>query len=806
MGLFNSIRCTYGERCVMILRQLTKETKESTNILGKIHFLRECVQRKILPRSLWFSLPGGFKYDLQMKRKIGKMMLKKQIKLHYAQLQRLDRDMMVRRQCLTRLIDNETDRARVFDFIEMTRQNTKQQHDLKEQSRLLRLSTLHDSNYSADKGSTLQRGSKRINLPTEEKVVVNLSDKVLDKHETDLLKKGLNFAVAPKKVPISDIIAETETEISKLKGDRKEWVRTEVKNAIKRTRLKSNLTNEEENALRRLKGETSIKILKADKGNATVVLNTTDYMDKLENLITNGPYEKLRSDPGKRLRGELHSMLMTAVNENRITRFFMLQMCPTHYQTPHFYGLPKIHKTGVPLRPIVSMIGAFHSNLAKYLNNVIKPYATNGPSFIKNSTDAISKLSQVSDLHEGIILSLDVVSLFTKIPLDESIEAIQKCLDDDHSLSSRTNFNRQELSILLRFCLTCCYFQHRDDLYRQYDGVAMGSSLSCSVANIFMFHFEKKAEEEMQSRGITWPAQYLRYVDDTFLHWKGTEQELDLFIQTLNSVRSCIQFTQEREENDSLAFLDIKIHRKAGKVDFAIHRKDTHTNLYLNRKSCHPRSTFNGIVTTLSHRAKNICSQNMLKGELKDLHDIFIHNGFPEREANRVFRMRLNSRTQGEDLQHRQRPIPDCIFPYVPGLYESIRSILNKVNLKTGYKPIRTIKQELMKKRPAPAKQHGIIYNVECGDCAWKYIGESGRLVEERIEEHKRAVKRFDTCSEISNHVLNEDHQMEWSSHAILEREENYQHRIVKEAIWTRRKKSGNRVKFVLSTAWDDIM
>ena len=142
----------------------------------------------------------------------------------------------------------------------------------------------------------------------------------------------------------------------------------------------------------------------------------------------------------------------------------------------------------------------------------------------------------------------------------------------------------------------------------------------------------------------------------------------------------------------------------------------------------------------------------------------------------------------------------------MPKLYESIKGILTKFNLTTGYKPIRTLKQELMKKRPEQAKQHGVVYKIECGECDWKYVGESSRSVEERVEEHKRNVRKFDTHSEISNHIVNEDHQFNWSSKKILDKESNYKSRVVKEAIWSRHHRSGNKVKFILSNAWDDVI
>ena len=221
--------------------------------------------------------------------------------------------------------------------------------------------------------------------------------------------------------------------------------------------------------------------------------------------------------------------------------------------------------------------------------------------------------------------------------------------------------------------------------------------------------------------------------------------------------------------------------------------------MYLNRNACHPSSTFNGIVSTLSKQARNICSSTTLDHELDDLHDILLHNGFTKKEASRVY---IN---RHEHQLVRHRPKPDSILPYIPRLYESIKRIFNRVNLTTGYRPVKTLRQNLMKKRPKPSKKLGVVYRIDCANCDWNYVGESSRTIEERTSEHKRAVKNFNSLSEISNYSLDFDHQMNWEP-KIIDREQYTSSRLIKEAIWSKHFKSGNRVKFPLSDPWYDII
>ena len=74
---------------------------------------------------------------------------------------------------------------------------------------------------------------------------------------------------------------------------------------------------------------------------------------------------------------------------------------------------------------------------------------------------------------EDILLSLDVVSLFTKIPINEVVEVIKE-------ISSK------EISSLVEICLRSTFFTFRGSIYEQMEGVAMGSPLSPVVTNLFM--------------------------------------------------------------------------------------------------------------------------------------------------------------------------------------------------------------------------------------------------------------------------------------------------------------------------------
>lgn len=96
---------------------------------------------------------------------------------------------------------------------------------------------------------------------------------------------------------------------------------------------------------------------------------------------------------------------------------------------PRLYGLPKVHKDGVPLQPIVSNIGAATYPTAQHLKKLLAPYVGKCAHHIQNSEDFVQRLRQLRTVESDIMVSFDVVSLFTRVPLTESLDIIGEKFD-----------------------------------------------------------------------------------------------------------------------------------------------------------------------------------------------------------------------------------------------------------------------------------------------------------------------------------------------------------------------------------------
>ena len=175
-------------------------------------------------------------------------------------------------------------------------------------------------------------------------------------------------------------------------------------------------------------------------------------------------------------------------------------------------------------------------------------------------------------------------SLYTSIPIDDTLDIITHKLSHDNRLKDQTSLSPQDIRQLLNVCLKTTNFKFRDSFYQLTDGVAMGSPASSHVANLFMEHLEEQAIHTAPSKPKIWK----RFVDDIFAIVKRHHKEL---LAHLNSQHHNITFTTEEETNGQLPFMDALVCRQPnGTLNFKVFCRPTHTGKYLAFDSHHPSS------------------------------------------------------------------------------------------------------------------------------------------------------------------------------------------------------------------------
>ena len=303
-----------------------------------------------------------------------------------------------------------------------------------------------------------------------------------------------------------------------------------------------------------------------------------------------------------------------------------------------FYGLPKIDKDNVPLRPIMSAIESPTYELSKYLANILSPLPNNKYT-VKNSAFFVEKIRTMSVDPDEILVSFDVVSLFTCIPTHLAIDVVKERLDFDQSLPERTNLSIQNIIALLKFVLDNNFFVFQGDHFKQIFGCPIGSPVSAIFANLVMEYVEEKALLLAPNP----PKWWFRYVDDSHVCIK--REHVDEFHSHLNSINTNIKFTIETESEGSIAFLDTKTTRQDdGSITVSVYRKATHTDPYFDFKSHHHPQHKYSVVCTLMDRAKNIPStEEEALRETKRVAEALTANNYP---ANFIYNGRQLNRQQ----------------------------------------------------------------------------------------------------------------------------------------------------------------
>lgn len=379
-----------------------------------------------------------------------------------------------------------------------------------------------------------------------------------------------------------------------------------------------NISLEEVKAMRELKHAKHVVIKPADKGSAVVILSREQYIFEAERQLNDKNYYKKLDKPlyweTIPMVGDILSSLLKKKFINR--KQFKYLVGDSQPRERRFYILPKIHKDPAnwtvpyeipPGRPIVSDCGSDTYNTAEYLDFYLGPLSIKHPAYVKDTYHFVSMVKNLRISTEFYFFTMDVENLYTNIPIQAGIAAVQ------HIFEKFPDPGRpdEELIDLLRINLERNDFMFNDQFYLQIKGTAMGKRFAPAYANIFMAEWEEQALSQCNQK----PAHYVRYLDDIWGIWTGTEMEFYTFLKELNSLNPSIQLKSELNK-DSIDFLDTTIFKgpefhETCKLDVKVFFKKTDTHALLHRDSFHPRHTFKGIVKSQLMRFKRICTRSV---------------------------------------------------------------------------------------------------------------------------------------------------------------------------------------------------
>ncbi|XP_055613632.1 uncharacterized protein LOC129760083, partial [Uranotaenia lowii] len=268
-------------------------------------------------------------------------------------------------------------------------------------------------------------------------------------------------------------------------------------------------------------------------------------------LIDRATYKIIKRNPTSSLQSKNNDLVKRLEQLKLIDAKLAKKLRTYKAVCPRIYGQPKAHKPGLPLRPVVPCMTAPSYQLSKYVGSIIQRSLT--PKYsLKNSMEFNEYIKGVTIPPGYVMASFDVVSLFTSIPK----ELVRKSIFKHWSrLSMQTPICLDIFWEMVEFCMDSSYFCFNNTFYQQTSGLAMGSPIASPIAELTLDDLLDDAIEAC----VTPPLHIKKYVDDLFLVLPPTQ--VNEIKNVFNAQHENVQFTVEMEENESLPFLDMLLHR-----------------------------------------------------------------------------------------------------------------------------------------------------------------------------------------------------------------------------------------------------
>ena len=382
------------------------------------------------------------------------------------------------------------------------------------------------------------------------------------------------------------------------------------------------------------------------------------------------------------------------------------------------------------------MIGSSQHQLAKYLSTLLQPvleiYSNNCIKDCFLFAEEIRRLKLKPD--ESFLCSFDISSLFTNVPLAETIQICADTLYEDDRIVPPT-LPKAIFVQLMTAATSCVEFSFNNIMFRQIDGVAMGSPLGPALANIFVGYYENKLFASNSKTFL-----YQRYVDDIFSIF-ATETQCDQFFAVLNSLHPSLRFTVEKEKDGVLPFLDVKVEKSSNEFLTSVYRKPTFTGLYTNWNSFEPTKRKTNLVGTLVHRALKICSKSKLQEELNQIRSILQQNDYPEIVINCSIRNKI-ARFNLEPKEGPQKCPVYLRLPWIGKIslkFETqIKSAVQKCYGAVDPRILfstRKLLPAIHKDTLPSTHQSMVVYQYVCR-CDCRYVGRTSQRLHDRIAQH----------------------------------------------------------------------
>ena len=661
--------------------------------------------------------------------------------------------------------------------------NILQNHELVTETRIIK------------KLNWLYKGNLKFKMDSDS--FINLSDYTPTKEQKQFLNMGLNYHIQPKynKLEKSTHLEILYQDLLKLEAEEKVTINHEICHQLRNEstkqrncHYKSKLTPTLRKAAKELFENPNIIIRKADKNSTYVIMNKTTYLSKLDQLISDTTkFKEIKKDPTNSLKTKANKLISTV---NATQSDIKLNKIKGEYKPGYIYGTVKVHKENNPLRPIISQVTSPIYQLSKTLNEIITPYIPSKYS-LKSTYDFIDILQ--SNNFIGNIASLDVESLFTNVPLDNTINIIID-VAYNHPTIRAPKIPQNLLKNLLELCTKESPFTTPNGkIFKQIEGVAMGSPLGPLFANFYMGYLE---EITFSNSNNKLPI-YARYVDDIFIKYHS-EEDLQKLKTNLEE-KSVLKFTVEKSIDNKLPFLDVMISKKENTFHTEVFHKKTDKGQCLNSNSECPDKYKDSVIKNYIKRAFKLSTTwESFHNELIHIKQMLVNNNYSNSTIDHHINKFLQQKFDQNEPKHEETV---CIYyqAQMHNNYKKDERIIKEIiarNVKSTknqklktiifYKNMKTsnlvIKNNIVFTSSA-LNATNVVYKFKCNylNCKSEYIGHTQLSLQNRLTAHYYNGSIKNHYQQVHNIKVNKETL--FNNTEVITKEKNYRKLAIKECL-----------------------
>jgi len=499
--------------------------------------------------------------------------------------------------------------------------------------------------------------------------------------------------------------------------------------------------------------ENNLLAIPFDKGIGICVMKKEAYHTKLNKILELPQFEKVNHtrknalNPIIKEENRVVKILKDMRSNDQIDEKLFKKLKPVGSQPPRLYGLAKVHKINIPVRPVLSMPGSAYHPIAEQVAEWLE---TVPECKINSSTKSISdKLKHIELAEDEELVSFDVSSLYTNVPVIESINVCAELLFRDSM--KKPPVDKSTFIQLAKIASCDVIMSTHNGFYRQSDGLAMGSPPAPHLANGWMSKFDPKIQDSAKL--------FTRYMDDILREIKRSE--IDNKLEEINSLHPNLSFTIEKETDGTLPFLDMQLLHQGSQVSSTWYSKPTDTGLILNFHALAPKRYKHSVVSGFVHRIHRACSNwKLFHSSLTKAKAILERNQYPPSFYEPIIHQTLESilnpskepkaasnepsppqTTNSEAADPPPTTIPKkAVFIQYRGkcsedYARSLHQCNAPCNIIFTLRKLKTVLPSL--KTPVEkALRSGVIYHIECAACKAAYVGQTGRHLMTRLKEH----------------------------------------------------------------------